>query len=490
MSTNTILTTESLYRFSCFVNGAWRESEGETWQTFDPAHPIRQVGAYSFASTADAEEAILAAKVAQREWRGIPQAQRAARVEKFVALIEANAAAIARAIVAEQGKPMSEACNEVTKACGESRAMIAVAMGPQGVMMAASRPGFVNEVRYRPRGIIVALTPWNFPIMTPMRKVAPALVFGNAIILKPSEYTPAAVCMIADYAKGILPDGLLQILIGGGDLGSFLVSHPDVDGVTFTGSVEVGRRVYQSAAQHLAEVSLELGGKNAAIIHDPVDLDIALDDIVVAAFACGGQRCTGISRVLVARPLAEKVLSGLKERVESLVIGAGAATGTMLGPLIHEPHRRKVTQMVQDALLQGARLVTGGKPLEPAAAPEGFFYAPTILTDIPTDAQIAVEEVFGPVLTVQVYDDFKEALALVNSVVYGLTSALFSASNHIVQRFLADCETGMLHVNHGTVPDNNMPFGGIKASGVGAYSVGPSARQFYMTEHATYIRPL
>jgi aldehyde dehydrogenase (NAD+) len=335
------------------------------------------------------------------------------------------------------------------------------------------------------------VSPWNFPVMTPLRKLVPALVFGNAMVIKPSEFTPAAACLLADIAQAFFPPGLVQLVNGDGRVGAALVGDAGIDGVTFTGSIDTGRRIYAAAAPSLAELSLELGGKNAAVVHDAADLDAALDAISAAAFAVCGQRCTAISRIVVQRALHQRVAEGQVARARRLVLGDGLVAGTTTGPLIHAAHRDKVAGMVERARSDGAELLTGGGFAQPASAPQGFFYEPAVLAGVRPQMEIARDEIFGPVLTLQPYDDFDEALSIVNGVEHGLTAALFSDSHALVQRFLAECETGMLHVNHGTVPDNHMPFGGIKHSGVGAYSsVGHSSIQFYTTEHSAYLKYL
>jgi len=367
--------------------------------------------------------------------------------------------------------------------------MIGLAARGHGEVMPAARPGFRNLVLRRPRGVIVAVCPWNFPVMTPLRKLAPALMYGNAVLIKPSEFTPAAACLVADSALSFFPPGLVQLLNGGASVGAALVGHEGVHGVTFTGSIATGRRIAAAAAQSLAEVSLELGGKNAAIVHDSTDLDAALDAISSAAFAVCGQRCTAISRIVVRRELHDEVAAGLVTRARALRLGDGLHPETTAGPLIHATHRDKVQGMVRRGLQAGAEVLTGGGFAQPVSAPEGWFHEPTVLARVTPGMEIARDEIFGPVITLQPCADFDEALAIVNGVEHGLTAALFSDRHALVQRFLDECETGMLHVNHGTVPDNHMPFGGIKHSGVGVYSsVGPSAIGFYTTEHAAYLK--
>lgn len=477
-----------MYEYGNLIAGDWRPGTGETFSTCNPARPAEVVGRYTSASAAEVSEAVKMATAAQKKWAHVPSVERGVIVERFVAALEAKAGEIARSITAEQGKPLAESFGEIAKSCAEARFMIGEASRGHSSVMPSMRAGFSNMVMRRPRGVIAALTPWNFPIMAPMRKIIPALVFGNAAILKPSEFTPATACIIAHTAKGILPDGLLQVVLGMATTGQALVSHPGVDGIAFTGSVPVGRKIYAVAAQNLTEVALELGGKNAAIVNDTQDIDDCLNQIVATAFQCGGQRCTGISRVIVKKSLEPQVLEGLVARARQIVLGDGMAEGITMGPLTNAAQMKKVDMMVQAGIVEGARALTGGAPTKVAGAEFGYFYQPTILAGVLPAMSVATDEIFGPVISVLSYDTFDEALEILNSVEFGLTSALFSNDLSIVQRFIAESRNGMLHINHGSVPESHMPFGGIKNSGVGTYSVGPSAVNFFTTEHAVYVK--
>ena len=261
-----------------------------------------------------------------------------------------------------------------------------------------------------------------------------------------------------------------------------------IGAITFTGSVATGRAIYALGAANLAELSLELGGKNAAVINDVGDLDACLDQVAGAAFMCAGQRCTAISRVIVAEGLRAAVEAGLVRRAEAQKQGDGRRDGVTLGPLTNRAQFDRVGRMVEAGVAEGARVLTGGRPGTSAPDEEGYFYAPTILTDVTPAMSVAREEIFGPVIGVSGYRTPDEAFAILNGVEYGLTSALFSNDFNVIQRFVAESESGMLHVNHGTIPDNHMPFGGIRNSGVGAYSVGASAANFYTTEHSVYLK--
>lgn len=477
-----------MYEYGCLIGGRQESGEGRPFETRNPVRPSEIVGRYRAASPAQIARAVAVAREAQRVWRRVPAVERGAIFGKFVAALEANAAKLAHSITLEQGKPLAEARNEVAKSCAEAHFMAGEAARGHSYVVPGARAGVRNMVTRRPRGVIAAITPWNFPILTPMRKIAPAIVFGNAIILKPSEFTPAAACVVGEVAHGVLPDGLLQIVTGAADVGGALVSSAGVDGVTFTGSVATGKRIYAASAQNLAEISLELGGKNAAVLNDTGDLGECLNQIVTAAYMCAGQRCTAISRVLVHRMLLADVLDGLAERARLQVLGDGMNPATTMGPLTGAAQLARVARMVSEGRTEGAKAIAGGAPARVRGFEEGYFYAPTVLAGVTPRMGVAREEIFGPVISVLAYDSLDEAFTILNGVDYGLTSALFSNDNAVIQRFVDESENGMIHVNHGTIPDSHMPFGGIKASGVGAYSVGPSAVSFYTTEHSVYIK--
>lgn len=386
----------------------------------------------------------------------------------------------------QQGKPLAESRAEIGKSLREARQMLGFARAHGGQTLPGRAPGWTNTILRRPRGVVLAIRPWNFPVLTPLRKLVPALATGNAVVLKPSEYTTAAAMRLARAAEGILPEGALCLVNGAGEVAARLVAA-DVDAISFTGSVPTGRKIGAVAGGNLVPVSLELGGKNAAIVDKVANLDAALDAITGAAFQCAGQRCTAISRVIVHADHFEAAAEGLTRRLSELTPGPGRNAETTLGPITTQAQLDKITQLVRAAELDGAKVLTGGTRITPLNAPEGLFFAPTLLaTDDPANPA-SKDEIFGPVLTLTRYHTDDEALRLANATDYGLTSAIFTDRLDFAQRALAELQTGMIHVNHGTTPDDNMPFVGIKASGLGTGSVGPSTLDFYTTEHAAYV---
>ena len=451
----------------------------------NPAAPAEIVATYDETPLRALDECVSHTRQAQIAWAAKPQPERGSLVAKFVDALEARTEDIALSITEEMGKPLAESRGEVGKAIGEARACIGRASAPIGEVFPSQLPGTVAYSTRRPRGVILGINPWNFPFSTPMRKTIPALVYGNAIILKPASLTPGAIAMMAEIAAEVLPAHLVQAVIGGGALGQALSEHAGVDAVSFTGSVEVGKRVAMAAASHLAEISLELGGKNPAILNDAGNLDAALDQIMASALAVCGQRCTAVSRVIVSRALEAEVTAGLAARAEALQPMDGAAKGAKIGPLSSAQQLQDVASFVTRAVAEGAKIVAGGQKLDTDTG--GYFYAPTILSDVTRDMEIARDEVFGPVLSVIAYDTVDEALSIANDVAFGLSSCLYSERSEMVERFVAESESGMIHVNGGSFPENHTPFVGVKdsAMGVGG-SNGPSTIQFYTTEHTVY----
>ena len=453
----------------------------------NPAAPDQIVATYDETPDNALDEVVARARAAQLEWAALPQPERGVMVTNFVNALETRSEEIAKSITKEMGKPLAEARGEAMKALGEARASVARANAPIGEVFGSQIPGTVSYSTRRPRGVILGINPWNFPFSTPMRKAIPALVYGNAIILKPASLTPGAVALMAEVAASTLPENLVQAVIGRGALGQALAEHRGIDAVSFTGSVEVGKRVATAAAGHLAEVSLELGGKNPAILNDASDLEKVLDQILLAAFAVCGQRCTAVSRVIVHRDIEEAVVSGLAARAAAMEPMDGMIEGAKIGPLASAQQLEDVAGFVSRAVSDGAVIAAGGHRLESPG--RGYFYAPTILRGVTRDMEIARQEVFGPVLSLIAYDTVDEALSIANDTAFGLSSCLYSERTDLVERFVAESESGMLHVNAGSFPENHLPFVGIKDSSMGVGgSNGPSTIQFYTTEHAVYRR--
>ena len=454
-------------------------------ETVNPANPSEKIGRYAIMGSDELGAAIARANAAQREWARVPGLERSQRLGAFIDAVEARADELATAGTLEQGKLFRESKGEALKSCAEGRFSVGEAARMGAMPIASGRAGFSNQILRRPRGVIFCVSPWNFPISTPMRKICPALAFGNSVVMKPSQFTPAANFLLAEISREFFPDNLVQVAMVSGRAASEVVSRGEVHGVSFTGSVPTGKLVYAAAAENLIPAQLELGGKNGAILNDTDDLEGAVTQIIGAAFMTSGQRCTAISRVLVHRDLAAETKDILTASANAMRLGPGLEADSDLGPLCNLPHWTDVCATTERAISEGANALAGG--FAPNRPDDGYYYRPTILGDVQHESIAGQDEIFGPVLSVLEYDTFDHAIEMLNGTQFGLTSALFSNRNDLIQRFLAESQNGMIHVNHGTVPDNNMPFGGIKKSGVGAYSVGPTAVNFYTSEHSAYV---
>lgn len=450
----------------------------------NPANPSEIVGIFPTITVKDVPAMIATARKAQKEWARVPQPERGRFVDAFLAGLQVRAEDIATAITREMGKTIAESRGEVNKALGEGFATTRRATAPIGEVLPSQKPGTVTYSTRRPRGVIVGINPWNFPFSTPIRKTIPALLYGNAIVLKPSISTPGPAFIMQEVADEILPKGLFQIAYGPSNLGKGLTAAQGVDAISFTGSVRVGRIVAQAAAANLTEISLELGGKNPAILNDATNLEATLDQIYMAAFAVCGQRCTAISRVIVRRELEADVVAGLAKRAKLATIGDGLDSATTIGPLMGEQARAVVAGFVDRAVAKGATVAAGGAPVDLNG---GYFYAPTILSNVSKDMEVARDEVFGPVLAVIPYDTVDEALDICNDVEFGLSACLYSEQTPLVDRFVAEAESGMIHVNCGSFPEDHAPFVGVKNSSLGVGgSNGTSTLHFYTQEHTVF----
>ena len=480
-----------LERHGNYIGGRWTPPQtGKYYTIHNPAQPRQLLGEFPGSGVADADAAVAAAVAAREGWAATPGPQRGAILYRFAQLLEESKAELGRIVTLEQGKTIGEATGEVGRAAIEARYMAGEASRPIGQTFPSERAGYTCQTIREPIGVVATICPWNFPVVTPVRKIAPALAYGNTVVHKPASLTPwTSVYLVRLLERAGLPSGVVNLVCGAGStVGDSLVANAGVRGVSFTGSSDIGTRIYESAARRLAGVQLELGGTNPAIVIDYDDLDGAAREIVSAAFLCSGQRCTALSRVIVGMTQADALVQRLLDYIGQIRVGDGMLETTTMGPLVSLAQLQAVDGYVKQGIASGCRLLCGGKALSASPESEGYFYAPTLFDDVAPDSPLAREEIFGPVLPVIRVPDAETALLVANDTRYGLAAALFTSRMNLAPEFVRRLETGMVHINHGTASQAHVPFGGRKDSGQGAFSIGPTAQDFFTTIKTVYVR--
>lgn len=477
-------------KYSNFINGKWElPNHNIRFESRNPANPDDCLGLFVESSHTDVNSAVLSAHDAFQSWSRTPAPQRAILVQQTVKAIEEHKEELARIMTREQGKPLAESMGEITKSIAEATFMIGEAYRMYGDTVPSERLNTWAQTVRVPVGPVAAISPWNFPVLTPFRKIIPAIIAGNTVVIKPSELTPLTGLKLIELmnASG-LPPGVVNAVTGGGDTGSYLVSHSLISAITFTGSTQTGRKISKIAAERLVRVQAEMGGKNPVVIWDPEDFDSAIQQTVSAAFLCSGQRCTAISRVIVPIADKRKAEEAFVKVLSQLQLGEGFNPKTTLGPLISENQLSQVEGFVERSVQEGAKVLIGGKRPSEEEYGGGHFYPATLITDVDDEMEIGREEVFGPVLCIQPVNSFEEAIRVANLSEYGLTSAIFTKHLALAGKFVDQIQSGMVHVNHGTTPESHMPFGGLKASGMGQGSVGMMTKDFFTDIKSVYIK--
>lgn len=461
-------TSDALWEGKLYSDG-WREGAGEPIRLTAPGSDT-PLGTVAGATSADLDRAVESARVAQRSWAKASYAVRAAVMLKAAALLQADPSRLADHLVSEAGSGQGKAAFEVGLVASELQEAAALASHPSGEILRSVKPR-LSLARRVPMGVVGVISPFNFPGILSMRSVAPALALGNAVVLKPDPRTPVSggLALAALLEEAGLPDGVLHVLPGGGDLGSALVAHPHVPCISFTGSTSAGRKIGEAAGPLLKKVHLELGGNNALLVLPDADVQAAASVAAWGSFLHQGQICMTTGRHLVHRSIAQEYIAALAEKAEHIPVGDPRDPGNALGPLIDSRQRDRVHSLVTDAVAQGATLAAGGTH-------DGLYYRPTVLTDVSADNPAWTQEIFGPVAPVQIYDDIDEAIDIINASEYGLSVSILTGHAYAAYELCDRIESGAVHVNDATVDDEAViPFGGTKASGVGGRFGGPQA---------------
>jgi len=473
-----------------FIGGEWVDAaSGETFESFVPATG-ESLGSFPRSGAEDVDRAVAAAKEAFGSWRLVPAPKRGEILFRFARLLEEQKDELTELMSREMGKVLAEAGGDVQEAIDMSVYMAGEGRRLFGQTTPSELPDKFNMSMRMPVGVVGAITPWNFPIAIPAWKLAPALVCGNTVVLKPAEDTPLLASRFVEIlSEAGVPPGVVNVVHGyGEDAGAALVAHPDVPIITFTGHRTTGIAVTKAAADNLKTVHLELGGKNAIIVMDDADLDLAVEGIVWSAFGTSGQRCTAASRVIVHEAVYDALQSKLVDAAERMRLGPGWDESTDVGPVINRGAIEKIHGYTEIGKDEGAKLLTGGEPATDGDLGKGHFYRPTIFADVEPGMRIAQEEIFGPTTALIPVRDFDEAVRAANGIRYGLSSSIFTRDVNRAFRAMRDLQTGITYVNAGTTgAEVHLPFGGTKETGNGHREAGQAALDVFTEWKSVYV---
>ncbi|MGL6159142.1 aldehyde dehydrogenase family protein [Microbulbifer sp.] len=469
-----------------YIAGKWVEGQG-TIANINPSDTGDLIAGYAQASPAQLEDAVAAARQAFPAWSQSGIQQRSELLDRIGQMILDRRAELGELLAREEGKTLPEATGEVVRAGQIFKFFSGEVLQLRGELQPSVRPGLDVSVTREPLGVIGLITPWNFPIAIPAWKIAPALAYGNCVVFKPAELVPGSAHALAEIiAQAGVPAGVFSLVMGPGRvIGNRLVEHPQVDGISFTGSQNTGRNIAAAAAARLAKVQLEMGGKNPLVVLDDADLDTAVECAVNGAFFSTGQRCTASSRLIVTAGIHDRFVEAVCERMRGLVVDHALKEGTHIGPVVDARQLKQDLDYIKIGSQEGARLACGGEQVERETP--GFFLTPALFTETTPEMRINREEIFGPVASVLRADDYDHALALANDTEFGLSAGIVTQSLKHASHFRRNAQAGMVMVNVPTAGvDYHVPFGGRKGSSFGAREQGSYAREFYTVVKTAY----
>jgi len=467
------------------IAGEW--VSGDASANINPSNTNDVVGNYARASAEDTKAAIAAAKAALPAWSHFGILERHAILKKAGDEILARKEELGRLLAREEGKTLPEAIGEVTRAGQIFDFFAGETLRLSGEVLPSVRPNIGVEITREAVGVVGIITPWNFPIAIPAWKIAPALAYGNTVVLKPADLVPGSAWALVDILhRAGTPAGVVNLVMGRGSVvGQTLLDSPDVNALTFTGSVGTGKRVALASVEHNRKFQLEMGGKNPFVVLDDADLAVAVEAAANSSFFSTGQRCTASSRLIVTEGIHDRFVAALTDRLRGLVIDDALKAGTHIGPVVDESQLKQDADYIDIGRSEGARLAFGGERLEREAP--GFYLSPALFTEATNDMRIAREEIFGPVAAVIRVKDYDEALAVANDTSFGLSSGIATTSLKHATHFKRNSEAGMVMINLPTAGvDFHVPFGGRKGSSYGPREQGRYAAEFYTTVKTAY----
>lgn len=473
-----------------FIGGQWVPARsGQQFESRNPATG-ELIAQCADSGQDDINEAVTAAQEAFERWRLVPAPRRGEILFRVAERLQREKEALAQSLTSEMGKVLVEGRGDVQEAID-----MAYYMGGEGrrqfghIVPSELADKAAYGVR-EPLGVVGLITPWNFPMAIPAWKSFPALIMGNTVVLKPSPETPVtAVLFVKALEECGMPPGVMNLVLGSApDLGGALVRHKDVALISFTGSKVTGGKVAVEAATHHKRVALEMGGKNAILVMDDADLNLAVDGILWSAFGTSGQRCTACSRLIVHEDVKEELVARLLDRMAKLRVGNGLIPEVEIGPIISRAQLDRVQQYVDMGRKEGARLLAGGHVLSDGEYQHGYYFAPTLFDEVSPDMRVAREEIFGPVLCVLNIRSLEEAIALNNSSEYGLSTSLYTQDVMKAQRGMRDLRTGIVYINAGTIGSEvHLPFGGVRNTSNGHREAGQAALETFSEWKSIYV---
>lgn len=486
----TVSTKNKLYLN--FIDGSWIASaSNHTFKSINPANTNEIVGYVQNSRREDLDFAVTAARRAQVEWRKLTGAARGQYLYAAANAMEKHLDEIAECATREMGKTLAEARGEAARGVAILRYYAGEGMRKVGEVIPSTDSEALMFTTRAPLGVVGVITPWNFPIAIPIWKVAPALIYGNTVVLKPATETAVTCAKIVEcFEEAGLPAGVLNMVTGSGSvIGQGIAEHPGINGITFTGSNGVGKKIGHAALVRGAKYQLEMGGKNPVIVAADADLDLAVEATISGAFRSTGQKCTATSRVIVQSDVYEIFKEKLLEKTKEITIGDGLKEGIWMGPCANENQLQTVLSYIQKGLEEGATLLIGGEKVENNNCKYGFYVQPTIFDNVTTEMAIAQEEIFGPVIALMKVDSMQQALEIANDVEYGLSASIFTTNIGHMLSFINEIDAGLIRINSESAGvELQAPFGGMKQSSSHSREQGEAAKEFFTSIKTVFVK--
>jgi len=474
-----------------YIGGCWQPARaGKTFTSLNPSRQSDVIGRFSYSEREDITLAVAAAAAAYPEWRRMPMPRRADVLTRMGHILEERKEELARFMVREMGKVLLEARGDVQEAIDMAFYMAAFGRMPNGRVVPSERPNVFCQAWRVPIGVVGVITPWNFPIAIPSWKIFPALLAGNTIVFKPAEDTPALATVFTEMLEEAgVPPGVINLVTGDGpSAGSALVEAEGVSAISFTGSTEVGRQIAARCGALMKRVSCELGGKNAIVVLDDANLDLALKGVLWSAFGTAGQRCTAASRIIVQESVMAEYRDRLVAHTTALRIGDGLDERNEIGPVVNRKQLDRIHEYVQIGKEEGAEVLAGGTPLINGSLREGCYYAPTIFGNVSPTMRIAQEEIFGPVTALISAENIQDAIEIANGTAFGLSLSIYTSNIYKAFQAMQELESGLVYVNLPTSgAEIQLPFGGIKQTGNGHREAGWMAMDYCTEWKSVYV---